>query len=146
MEACVFLGALCMSLYLQISDVSLRLYVGFQSPSIIRYLSRQTGYLFNAHMPMCKLGEQTFPKLGEPTLGGRLTLNNWKLRGLHNDAYNGQGGRMSDAFSIYKASVRMLQRSVLNDTASYPASIVLDFTPTSTTIQFHQETRGGQEV
>jgi hypothetical protein len=41
----------------------LRIYVGFQSPSIIKYLERLTGDLFTAHFADCVFNEDHFPAL-----------------------------------------------------------------------------------
>jgi hypothetical protein len=89
----------------------LGIYVGFQSPSIIRYLSPQTGDLFTAHMSMCEFDEQTFPKLGEDEglSRQRLTSSNQRRRNSTRTHTTVRGRRMFDAFSICTASSRMLQ-------------------------------------
>ena len=42
----------------------LRIYVGFDSPSIIRYLEPLTGDLFTARLADCHFDETSFPHLG----------------------------------------------------------------------------------
>ena len=42
----------------------LGIYVGFESPSIIKYLEPTTGDLFTARLADCHFDERTFPNLG----------------------------------------------------------------------------------
>ena len=53
----------------------LGIYVGFESPSIIRYLEPLTGDVFTARFADCHFDETTFPTLGEE-------LRSWKMK-LH---------------------------------------------------------------
>ena len=46
------------------SQRRLGIYVGFESPSIIRYLERMTGDMFTARFADCQFDEIVFPKLG----------------------------------------------------------------------------------
>ena len=43
----------------------LRIYVGFETPSIIRYLEPLTGDVFTAHFSDCQFNEVVFPILGK---------------------------------------------------------------------------------
>ena len=56
----------------------LGIYVGYESPSIIRYLEPQTGDIFTARFADCHFNEEGFPALGEKR-------NSWKrrLHGMH---------------------------------------------------------------
>ena len=47
------------------SQCRLGIYVGFNSPSIIRYLKPTTGDLFTTCFVNCQFDESTFPILGE---------------------------------------------------------------------------------
>jgi hypothetical protein len=42
----------------------LRIYIGFHSPSIIKYLEPLTGDIFIAHFANCQFDETIFPILG----------------------------------------------------------------------------------
>ena len=46
------------------SQRRLGIYVGFESPSIIRYLEPLTGDMFTARFADCQFDETIFPKLG----------------------------------------------------------------------------------
>ncbi|XP_070010529.1 uncharacterized protein [Nicotiana sylvestris] len=52
----------------------LGIYVGFESPSIIRYLKTLTGDLFTAQFADCRFDETLFPKLG-----GEVGETKWKI-------------------------------------------------------------------
>ena len=61
----------------------IRIYIGFDSPSIIRYLEPLTGDVFKARFEDCHFDENIFPSLGkENSVPGALeeiTWNNLKL-------------------------------------------------------------------
>lgn len=43
----------------------LRIYIDFDSPSIIRYLEPLTGYIFKVRFENCHFDESIFPSLGK---------------------------------------------------------------------------------
>jgi len=119
----------------------LAIYVGFQSPSIVRYLSPQTGDLFTAHVTMCEFDETMFPKLGKEDMSPRESFNfdQPQTMQLHKDPYTGQGEKevrrilhlhriaenAPDAFVV----TERMTRSNLNDAVNYPARVAVDPEP-----------------
>ncbi|KAM2233294.1 hypothetical protein EV2_012216 [Malus domestica] len=93
----------------------LRIYVGFDSPSIIRYLEPLTGDMFTARFADCHFDETIFPSLGrEKTIPEKRqeltwvvpTLSHFDPRNTHceNEAkmivhLQGNANQMSDAFN-----------------------------------------------
>jgi hypothetical protein len=72
----------------------LGIYVGFQSPSIIRYLDPATGNLFFAHTSSCIFNESQFPSLegeNESLKRNEFDFNQPETKSLHKDPYNAQG-------------------------------------------------------
>jgi hypothetical protein len=55
----------------------LRIYIGFHSPSIIKYLEPLTGDVFTAHFTDCQFDETIFPILGgkKEKLKNQITWN-----------------------------------------------------------------------
>jgi hypothetical protein len=120
----------------------LAIYVGFQSSSIIRYLSIQTGDLFTAHITMCEFDETMFPKLGEDDGTPRpkgFDFDQPETRALHKDPYNGQGEkevrrilhlhRIAEHIPDVFAPTERITRSDLNEAVNYPASVAIDPQP-----------------
>ena len=52
----------------------LGIYVGFNSPSIIRFLEPTTGDLFTARFADCHFNETTFPSIGTPKIDFMMHL------------------------------------------------------------------------
>lgn len=124
----------------------LGIYVGFQSPSIIRYLSPQTGDLFVAHITMCEFDETTFPKLGDDDGKPRphFDFDQPDTKALHKDPYNGQGEKdvrrilhlqriAQNAPDVFTATERVT-RSDLNEATNYPARVAIDSVPASASV------------
>ena len=61
----------------------IRIYIGFDSPSIIRYLEPLTGDVFKARFENCHFDQNIFPSLGKehsvPKALEEITWNNPKL-------------------------------------------------------------------
>ncbi len=60
----------------------LGIYVGYESPSIIRYLEPLTGDLFKACLVDCQFDETIFPKLGGEKKELKREIE-WKTPSLH---------------------------------------------------------------
>ena len=58
---------------------SLGIYVGFDSPSIIRYLEHRTGEMFRARFADCVFDETLFPALGNPEMDPTAKLEKDRL-------------------------------------------------------------------
>ena len=96
----------------------LRVHVGYQSPSIIRYLHPSTENLFHTHISLC----ESFPSLSNSDEGERryqFTFDQPGTKELHRDPYNGQWGRKSVVSSISIASLRTPQMPSLRQSASH---------------------------
>lgn len=118
------------------------IYIGFDSPSIIRYLSIQTGDTFTAHITMCEFDEKMFPKLGDDNGTPRpmdFEFEQEETKHLHKDPYNGQGEKevrrilhlhriAMNAPDVFAPTERMT-RSELNDAVNYPAQVGIDPKP-----------------
>ena len=114
---------------------NLGIYVGFQSPSIIRYLDPDSGDLFIAHMSQCEFDEIKFPKLVSEDSPSDKDFN-FEHSELHKDPYNGQGEKevrrilhlhriaqnAPDAFT----PTERITRSDLNEASNYPVRVALD--------------------
>lgn len=122
----------------------LGIYVGFQSPSIVRYLHPSTGDLFVAHISMCEFDETTFPKLGnsdEDERRDQFDFDQPETKELHRDPYNGQGEkevrRILHLHSIAQnapdafAATERITRSEINEATNYPARVAIDTVPAS---------------
>src|SRR4051812_9456785 len=112
----------------------LGIYVGFDSPSIIRYLEPLTGDLFTARFADCHFDETTFPPLGEKNKPPEIRLElSWKVNSLsHLDPRTSQSeievqriihlqrvaNQMPDAF----ADTSKITRSYI-DAVNVPAKI-----------------------
>ena len=120
----------------------LGIYVGFQSPSIIRYLSPETGDMFTAHITMCEFDETTFPKLGsgddkEDRTQFDFVQSNTKEG--HRDPYTGQGEkevrrilhlhRIAQSAPDAFAATERITRSSVNEATNYPARVPVNSTP-----------------
>lgn len=119
----------------------LGIYVGFQSPSIIRYLSPETGDLFTAHITMCMFDETLFPKLGKGDDASRdsFDFEQPETKDLHKDPYTAQGEKevrrilhlnkiIENAPDAFVATERMT-RSNLNDATNYPSKVAIENDP-----------------
>ncbi|XP_074337293.1 uncharacterized protein LOC141674488 [Apium graveolens] len=98
------------------------IYVGFDSPSIIRYLEPLTGDVFTARYADCHFDESMFPKLGEDNDLHKLNFEiSWNASGLNSiDSRTNQcesevqriihmqniANQMSDAFSDSRHIIR----------------------------------------
>ena len=51
------------------------IYVGFETPSIIRYLEPLTGDVFTSRFADCQFNEVVFPKLGEKEKEGKKDIS-----------------------------------------------------------------------
>ena len=66
----------------------IEIYVGFDSPSIIKYLELMTGDVFRARFADCHFNETVFPQLGGGGGGGggggsQIQKNDMKSLGMH---------------------------------------------------------------
>ena len=118
----------------------LGIYVGFQSPSIIRYLDPATGESFVAHISKCEFDESKFPKLGINKDNTTLNFNYYQDVDLHKvDPYNGQGEKeVRRLLHLYHIAnnrphtftpTERITRSNVNHAINYPAKVALDDTP-----------------
>jgi hypothetical protein len=61
----------------------MRIYVGYQSPSIIKYLEPLTGDLFMAQYANCIFDEDHFPALGGETKYQKVCQEiDWNVQGI----------------------------------------------------------------
>jgi hypothetical protein len=60
----------------------LGIYVGYKSPSIIKYLEPLTGYLFTARYANCIFDEDNFPALGGDKYQTECQEINWNTTGI----------------------------------------------------------------
>ena len=125
----------------------LGIYVGFQSPSILRYVDPDSGDLFIAHMSTCEFDETKFPKLGADLHAINTKdfhFEQTTTSSLHKDPYNGQGEKevrrilhlqniIQNAPDAFTPTER-ITRSNLNQAANYPARVTLDSTPAMTPV------------
>ena len=68
----------------------LGIYVGFETPSIIRYLEPLTGDIFTARFADCQFNEVVFPTLGEKKKEGKMDISWNEPSLLHLDPYTKQ--------------------------------------------------------
>ena len=65
----------------------LGIYVGFETPSIIRYLEPLTGDVFTARFADCQFNEVVFPTLGKKEIVGKRDISWNEPSLLHLDPY-----------------------------------------------------------
>lgn len=120
----------------------LGIYIGFESPSILRYLDPITGDSFVAHISMCKFNENLFPRLSTEEQTAQecgFKFDQPDTVTLHKDPYNGQGekevrrilhlqGIANNAPHVFAPTER-ITRSDINQAANYPARVQIDSTP-----------------
>ena len=72
------------------SQRRLRIYVGFETPSIIRYLEPLTGDVFIARFVDCQFNEVIFPTLGKKEKEGKRDISWNEPSLLHMNPYTKQ--------------------------------------------------------
>ena len=68
----------------------LRIYVGFETPSIIRYLEPLTDDVFTARFADCQFNEIVFPTLGKKEKEGKMDISWNEPSLLHLDPHTKQ--------------------------------------------------------